>query len=406
MAELPQVSSLPLAGIRVFDMTRVLAGPYCTALLADLGAEVIKLEPPAGDEYRHVGPFRDGESALFQLTNRGKQSIAIDLRLPEGRALAQAIAATCDVAVENFRPGVAARLGLDAATLRAARPDMICAAISGFGQTGPWTGLPAYDLVVQALSGLMAVTGEDGGAPLKVGESFGDLAGGLFASWAILAALLRRARGGAGATLDISMHDALFSLLPTAHAQYLFAGHEPARVGNRHPLSTPFGCYGARDGLVAIAVLNDKHFAALAALIGHPGLPDDPRFATDAARTTHEPALKALIEAWLADLATDAAIAALTARGIPCAPIRSFAEAATSAQTRERALIGSADHPRLGPVPLVGQPVRFDAEKPLATTAAPGLGADAGAILARVLNLSPDRIAALQAAGIVTGGRT
>lgn len=392
----------PLSGLRVFDMTRVLAGPYATALLADLGAEVIKLEPPAGDEYRHIGPFVQGESALFQLTNRGKQSIAIDLRLPQGQKLAQGIAATCDVAVENFRPGVAAKLGLDAATLRARRPDMVYASVSGFGQTGPWTGLPAYDLVVQALSGLMAVNGDEGGGPLKVGESFGDLMGGLFASWAIMAALLRRSRTGEGATIDVSMHDALFSLLPTAHAQYLYAGREPARSGNRHPLSTPFGCYAARDGLVAVCVLNDKHFAAFSALIGHPGLPADPRFASDSARTDNEPALKALIEGWSRGLSADEAVAVLEATGIPCAPIRGFAAAAASPQVAARELIGTLSHPTLGPAKVVGQPVRFDGAKPLATRAAPALGADATAILAQI-GLGAADIARLKADNVITG---
>lgn len=395
------MSSALLAGIRVFDMTRVLAGPYCTALLADLGAEVIKLEPPTGDEYRHIGPFKGGESALFQLTNRGKQSIAIDLRQPEGQKLAQNIAATCGVVVENFRPGVAAKLGLDAATLRARSPDMIYASISGFGQTGPWTGLPAYDLVVQALSGLMAVNGDEDGGPLKVGESYGDLMGGLFASWGIMAALVRRATTGEGATLDVSMHDALFSLLPTAHAQLLYGNREPARTGNRHPLSTPFGCYAVQDGLVAICVLNDKHFAAFAALIGHPGLPADPRFASDSARTGHEPALKALIEDWSRALPADDAIAVLTAAGIPCAPIRSFAAAATSPQIEARDLITTLFHPALGPVPVVGQPVRFDGAKPVASSPAPGLGADAAAILS-TLGLGPAEHARLKAAGILT----
>lgn len=396
------MAEAPLTGLRVLDLTRVLAGPYATAMLADLGAEIIKLEPPAGDEYRHIGPFRDGESALFQLTNRGKKSIVIDLRGAEGQALAREIALSCDVVVENFRPGVAARLGLDAATLRAARPSLIHASVSGFGQSGPWTALPAYDLVVQALSGLMSVTGEEGGGPLKVGESLGDLAGGLFASWAILAALVGRARHGRGATIDVAMHDALFALLPTAQAQYFFAGREPARVGNRHPLSTPFGCYATQDGMVAICVLNDKHFAAFATLIGRPDLPGDPRFASYSARTEHEPALKAMIEGWLAGTATEQAVGLMSAAGIPCAPIRSFAEAAASEQARDRGLVASLPHPRLGSVPVVGQPVVFDGEKPVAASAAPDLGADGAAILA-ALGIAPDRIAALRDAGILGG---
>ena len=395
---------LPLAGIRVFDMTRILAGPYSTALLADLGAEVIKLEPPTGDEYRHIGPFCDGESALFQLTNRGKKSIAIDLRLAEGQRLAQDIAATCDVTIENFRPGVAAKFGLDSASLRARHPKMIYASISGFGQTGPWTNLPAYDLVVQALSGLMAVNGEEGGNALKVGESYGDLMGGLFASWAILAALFRRAKTGEGAAIDVAMHDALFSLLPTAHAQFLYAGREPKRIGNRHPLSTPFGCYAASDGLIAICVLNDKHFAAFSSIIKQPDLPSDQRFASDSARTINELALKALIEAWLRPLSAEFAVDLLEAAGIPCALIRTFMDAAQSEQTNARELISTLPHPKLGNVQVVGQPVFFDGVKPVASIVAPALGADADAILGPDgLGFPPAEIARLKALGVIRG---
>ena len=195
----------PLSGIKVLDLSRVLAGPYCTALLADLGAEVVKVEPPAGDDYRHIGPFKDGESALFTLNNRGKKSVVLDLKKPADLELAQALAARVDVVVENFRPGVAARLGLGAETLRKANPGLIYCSISGFGQEGPFKDLPAYDLVVQAMSGLMAATGEEGGAPLKAGESIADLVAGLFASWSIMAALVRRNATGQGAVLDIAM---------------------------------------------------------------------------------------------------------------------------------------------------------------------------------------------------------
>src|SRR5690606_14259796 len=233
----------PLSGIRVLDLSRVLAGPYCTALLADLGAEVIKLEPPAGDDYRHIGPFRDGESALFTLNNRRKKSLALDLKQPEDQPIARAVAARADVVAAYSRPGVAARLGLGAETLRAANARLVYCSISGFGQAGPFRDLPAYDLVVQAMSGLMAGTGEEGGAPLKTGESIADLIAGLFASWSIMAALVQRERTGQGATLDVAMYDALFSMLTTSHALHFYAGALPQRVGNRHPLSTPFGCF-------------------------------------------------------------------------------------------------------------------------------------------------------------------
>ena len=371
----------PLSGIKVLDLSRVLAGPYCTALLADLGAEVIKLEPPSGDDYRHVGPFKDGESALFTLNNRGKKSIALDLKKPEDMRLAQALAARVDVIVENFRPGVAARLGLGAEALRKADPRLIYCSISGFGQEGPFKDLPAYDLVVQAMSGLMAATGEEGGAPLKTGESIADLVAGLFASWSIMAALVQRNATGQGATLDVAMYDALFSMLTTSHAQHLYSGILPGRVGNRHPLSTPFGCFATSDGQVVVAVLNSGQFERLAALIGKPEIAADPRFASDSSRTEHEPALRALIEAWSSVQTTEMAVAALAAQGLPTAPIWDITKAIDNDHARTRGLVSQLAHPVLGQAPVVGQPVRFDSGKPLAATAAPGLGCDLEAVL-------------------------
>ncbi|WP_347267644.1 CoA transferase [Paracoccus sp. (in: a-proteobacteria)] len=372
----------PLQGIRVLDLSRVLAGPYATALLADLGAEIIKLEPPAGDDYRHIGPFKDGESALFTLNNRGKQSLVLDLKAPADLVLAQDIAARVDVVVENFRPGVAARLGMDAETLRAANPRLIYCSISGFGQQGPFRDLPAYDLVVQAMSGLMAASGEEGGAPLKAGESVADLIAGLFASWAIMAALVGRSATGQGATLDVAMYDALFSMLTTSHALHLYAGQLPARVGNRHPLSTPFGCFATGDGQVVIAVLSARQFAALAALIGAPEAAQDPRFASDEGRTAHEPEIRALIEGWSRGLSTEQAVAALAGAGLPAAPIWDIAQAAASDHAAARGLVSQLPHAVLGTAPTVGQPVRFDGEKPIAATSAPRLGGDRAAILA------------------------
>lgn len=372
----------PLSGIKVLDLSRVLAGPYCTALLADLGAEVIKIEPPAGDDYRHIGPFKDGESALFTLNNRGKKSIVLDLKKPADLELAQALAARVDVVVENFRPGVAARLGLGAEALRRANPGLVYCSISGFGQDGPFKDLPAYDLVVQAMSGLMAATGEEGGAPLKAGESIADLVAGLFASWSIMAALVQRNATGQGAVLDIAMYDALFSMLTTSHAQHFYGGVLPGRVGNRHPLSTPFGCFKTSDGQVVIAVLNGGQFERLAALIGRPEIAGDPRFASDSSRTEHEPALRALIEVWSARLTTEEAVAALAAQGLPAAPIWTIAKAADNEHAAMRGLVGTLSHPSLGRVPVVGQPVRFDGSKPLAATAAPRLGGDIAAVLA------------------------
>lgn len=371
----------PLTGIRVLDLSRVLAGPYCTALLADLGAEIIKLEPPAGDDYRHIGPFLDGESALFTLANRGKKSIVLDLKAPADLKLAQEIADRVDVVVENFRPGVAARLGLGAETLRARNPRLIYCSISGFGQEGPFKDLPAYDLVVQAMSGLMAATGEEGGTPLKTGESIADLIAGLFASWSIMAALVQRNATGEGTALDIAMYDALFSMLTTSHAQHLYSGVLPTRVGNRHPLSTPFGCFATKDGQVVIAVLNGGQFERLAVLIGKPEIAGDPRFASDSSRTENEPVLRAMIEEWSKSLTTEAAVAALAGQGLPTAPIWDIAKAAANEHAAARGLVTELPHPVLGRAPVVGQPVRFDGHKLVAGTSAPRLGGDLDEVL-------------------------
>lgn len=391
----------PLAGLRVFDMTRVLAGPFATALLADLGAEVIKLEPPGGDTYRHIGPFKEGESALFLLVNRGKRSLALDLAAPDGRAVALSVASACDVVVENFRPGVAERLGLGPGDVRARRPDIVYARISGFGQDGPWRDRPAYDLVVQALSGLMAATGEEDGPPLRAGESIADLAAGLYAAWAILAALVRRMRTGEGAVIDVAMFDALFSLLPTSHALHFFAHEVPRRTGNRHPLSTPFGGFRAADGHLVIAVLTEEQFARLAEAIGRPELTSDPRFASDAARTRNEPALRAIIEGWTAGRPVAEAVACLTQAGVPAAPILDIAAASASEQTRARGLIRRLPHARLGDYPAVTQPVRFDGRAPAVASGAPAFGAASKDVLTRLAGLDEAAIAGLRAAGIL-----
>lgn len=373
----------PLAGLRILDLTRVLAGPFCTALLADLGAEVIKLEPPQGDDYRHIGPFVQGESALFTLMNRGKQSIVLDLKDPAAQATARAIALHCDVIVENFRPGVASRLGLGP-ELRVEKPSLIYASISGFGQSGPAAHLPAYDLVAQAMSGLMAATGEEGGAPLKVGESYGDLMAGLYASWAILAALHKRAISGEGSTIDVAMFDALFSLLPTSHAVQFYAGKTPQRVGNRHPLSTPFGCFQCADGQAVIAVLGDRQWQALCALIARPDLAEDRALATDEGRTAEEHRIKAAIEGFTKPRLAAEVVALLAAAGIPTAEVQTLAEAAASPHAQARGLVTDLPHPTLGTAKTVGQPVRFDGEKPIAGRSAPALGADTAAILNRL----------------------
>ena len=384
----------PLRDVRVLDFTRVLSGPFATALLADLGADVLKVEPPQGDDYRHIGPFRDGESALFQLMNRNKQSLSLDLKQPGAQALVRRLAQAADVVVENFRPGVAERLGIGYPALAADNSRLVYASISGFGQSGPDRDRPAFDLVAQALSGLMAMTGDPSGPPTKVGESIGDLAAGLYCSWAILAALYERERTGRGRYIDVGLVDSLVSLLPTAMAQWMF-GIRPHRTGNRHPLSTPFAAYPAQDGYLVICVLNGSQFAGLAQCIGAPELARDPRYATDALRTQQEPVLREMIESWLARHSVQSAIAALSAAGVPAAAVTEPEQVFAGGYVRERAITSDIRHPRLGTIPGMEQPVHFSGLARGRQRPAPDLGADGERVVARWLTLSAAEARAL-----------
>jgi CoA:oxalate CoA-transferase len=372
----------PLAGIRVLDFTRVLAGPYCTALLADLGADVIKVEPPAGDDYRHIGPFAGGESVLFLAVNRGKRSIVLDLADETDLAVALALAARADVAVENFRPGVADKLGIGGEALSARNPRLVYASISGFGQTGPMAGRPAYDIIVQALCGIMSVTGQSDGPPTLIGESISDVVAGLFGSWSIMAALVERERTGRGRRLDVAMLDSMIALQPLVVARYLASGVPPARVGNRHPLSAPFGMFDASDGPFVLAVLNAKLFATLMRVTSTPDAAADPRFATDEARLANEPALRAIIEGWSRARTAKDAVAALTAAGVPAAEIQSMAQALASEQAALRDPLQAMMHPVVGAMRTLEQPVRFAGASRGGIMAAPRLDEHGAAIRA------------------------
>lgn len=394
-AHLPVTSDGPLRGLRVLDFTRVLSGPFTTALLADLGAEVVKVEAPRGDEYRHVGPFRSGESALFQLVNRNKLGVVLNLKEPTSQELARRLAAVADVVVENFRPGVAARLGIGYAALAAANPRLVYASISGFGQTGERRDRPAFDLVAQAMSGLMAMTGDPTGPPTRVGESIGDLAAGLFCSWAILAALYERQRTGRGRRLDVGMVDSLVALLPTAFAQWMFGASAPTRTGNRHPLSTPFGTYRVRDGYIVICVLNGVQFQNLASCIGHPELTEDSRFASDELRTRHEQSLTPLIEGWLATRTAVSAARELNEAGVPASTIQEPKTVFAGDYVVDRQLLTHVQHPVLGSIPMMEQPVHFGGHARGRQRAAPPLGADSARVLRRWLGMSADEAAAL-----------
>ncbi|WP_113911525.1 CaiB/BaiF CoA transferase family protein [Roseovarius dicentrarchi] len=374
----------PLAGVRVLDFTRVLAGPYCTAMMADLGADVIKVESIHGDDYRHVGPFQDGESLLFQAVNRGKRSIVLDLKTAEGVATAKALLRETDVLVENFRPGVMDKLGLGAAGLMAEFPELIYVSVSGFGQTGPNAKKPAYDIILQAMSGLMDATGEPGGQPTMVGEAVADVAGGLFAAWGTMVALFDRSRTGKGRHVDVGLFDALTSMMPTLACRTLMNGEAPSRTGNRHPLSAPFGTYRAQDGHFAVAVLNDRLFATFCNVIEQPDLASDARFASDTLRRTNEPALADHIERWAATHSVADIVNRLSADGIPAAEIQSVAQAWSSPQAEQRALASDVQHPVLGQLRVPEQPVHFSGAPRGGRMAAPALNGDAADILALI----------------------
>ncbi|MCU4162154.1 CoA transferase [Acidiphilium sp. AL] len=373
----------PLQGIRVLDFTRVLAGPYCTALFADLGADVLKIEPPNGDDYRHIGPFhKDGSSAVFEAVNRGKRSIVLDLATADHRTIALELASGADVVVENFRPGVADKLGIGWATLSRHNPRLVYASISGFGQNGPNALRPAYDIIIQAMSGIMAVTGDPDGPPTLIGESIADVVCGLFGSWAILAALVERDRTGSGRYIDIAMFDAMMALQPLVVARYLATGVAPQRMGNRHALSVPFGAFAARDGTFVLAVLNDKLFTALAHLIGKPELVVNPRFASDSQRAANEAELRADIESWSRPLTASEAVSALVAAGVPAAEVMDTAQALASSQATARPLLQELAHPDLGRTFVPEQPARFQNASRGGLKAAPRLSEHTHAVLA------------------------
>lgn len=390
-----------LSGIRVLDLTRMLAGPLCTALLADIGADVIKIEnPEGGDDARHFFPRKGDESTYFMLLNRGKKSVTLDLKSKEGLRLIEALVDKSDVLVENFRPGTAKRLGIDYERLSAINPRLIYASISGFGQSGPLSHQPSYDIIAQAMSGLMSITGSPDGPPTRVGESIGDIIAGLYASWGILAALQARTRSGRGQHLDIAMLDSLFSLLVTALSQYLFTGIVPQRVGNRHPVSTPFDTYRASDGLAVIAVANNPLFGRLAEAIGRPELSTDERFSSDDRRTANEPALRAVIEGWTSGRTVAEIIEQVGRVGVPVSPIWTVAQAAESDHVRYRGFVREVEHPTAGEIKLVGQPVHFS-ESATHVAAPPLLGEHTEMVLHAILGLGKETIAKLRAKRVI-----
>jgi CoA:oxalate CoA-transferase len=370
----------PLAGIVVVDLTRVLAGPYCTMVLSDLGAQVVKVErPEVGDDARHIGPFVEGKSAYFESINRGKRSIALDLKAADEKAIFDRLLAHADVLIENYRPGTMEKLGYGWETLSARYPRLIMASTSGFGQTGPQRGRAAYDMVVQGMGGIMSLTGHPGGPPTRVGTSVGDITAGLFTAIGIASALYERAQTGRGRRIDVSMLDCQVAILENAIARYFATGAVPGPMGARHPSITPFEAFATADAHIIIAAGNDQLFARLARTLGNPDWTEDTRFATNAARTENADALKQVIEAALAPHTTDHWLAVLDEAGVPSGPINDVAGALAEPQIAARGMVGAIDGTRLK---VAGNPIKLDGvSDPHSFAPASALDGDREAIL-------------------------
>jgi crotonobetainyl-CoA:carnitine CoA-transferase CaiB-like acyl-CoA transferase len=392
-------------GVRVLDLSRMLAGPYGSMLLADQGAEVIKIEEPdGGDPMRVMGPpfLPEGESAYFLSINRNKKSIALDLTMPAGRDVFLDLAAQSDVVWENFRPGVMDRLGLSDAALAAANPRLVLCSISAYGQDGPYRDWPAFDLALQAMGGAMSLTGEEGGRPVRMGLPMGDLAGGMFGAFAVAGALFRRARTGQGARVDLSLLDCQVSLL-TYVAQYFWAdGRVPGRMGSGHASVVPYQALATRDGHLIIAIFAEKFWGGFCRAVEHPEWEGDGRFATNRARLAHRETLMALVEAVFRDRATEDWLARLHAAGVPAAPILGVDRVLSDPQVRHRRMVVDVDHPRHGPLPTLGTPVKVDGAMELPVTAAPRLGEHTEAVLGGLLKYPAERLAALRRDGVIT----
>jgi formyl-CoA transferase len=381
---MPAETSLPLDGIRVLDLTHALAGPYCTMLLGDLGADVIKLEPPTGDHSRQWGPpFIGTESSYFLSVNRNKRSVVLDLKHAGARSAARALALVSDVVVESFKPGTAERLGLGPKELRARKPDLVYASISGYGQNQPT--LAGYDQIAQGTSGLMSVTGTADGPPLKVGVPVGDITAGMFATHAILAALVARSRTGQGAYIDVALNDALLAL-HTYQAGRLFAtGTAPGREGNHHATIAPYGTFEVSDGFINLAVGSDAQYQRFCEALGAPELASDPRFTTNAQRQEARLELTREIEQRLQRGSRAEWLERLERHGIPAGPILDLKEAFSSPLATEREMRIEVTHPVAGEISQVGAPWKLDGQSSPIRLAPPGLGQHTAAVLREVL---------------------
>ncbi|MEI6302792.1 MAG: CaiB/BaiF CoA-transferase family protein [Betaproteobacteria bacterium] len=405
--------AMPLSGVRVLDLSRILAGPWAAQTLADLGAEVIKVEHPAGDDTRGWGPpfmadpssDERGDAAYFFAANRGKKSITIDFTKPEGAALVRGIVEKSDVLLENFKVGGLKKYGLDYAAMAALNPRLVYCSITGFGQTGPYATRPGYDFLIQAMGGLMSITGErdgrPGGGPQKVGVAITDVMTGLYATIGIMGALRSRDSSGRGQHLDLALMDVQIAALANQASSYLATGKAPVRLGNEHPSISPYQSLPASDGFFILAIGNDTQFRSFCEAAGHPELADDARFRSNSDRVGNRDALTALLSAITRQRKIDEWTGAMEKAGVPCGPINSLDRVFADPHVRARGIQVELQHPRYGAVPSVANPIRFS-ETPIQYTAAPpNLGADTRGVLEGLLNKSAAEVDALSQAGVI-----
>ena len=398
----------PLEGIRVLDLTWVLAGPFASMILCDLGADVIKIErPPYGDAARLTGPFVNGQSCYFFSINRGKRSICLDLKAERGKELFLRLVEASDVVMENFTPGTMDKLGLGHDVLQKRNPRLIYAATSGFGQTGPDRLRPAFDIVVQGMGGVMSITGEPDGPPVRPGLSLGDIAAGLYTAIGVLATLHEREKSGRGQLIDIAMLDCQIAILENAFVRYFATGELPKAIGTRHPIATPFQAFPTKDGWIVLALSwgVENQWELFCATIGRVDMIDDPRFDTPYLRTEHHAELEPILNEAMRQKTTSEWLREFDAIGLPCGPLNNIAQAAEHPQVVARRMLVEVEHPRTGPLKLPDTPVKLSRTPGGIKGPPPALGQDTYVVLSSLLGLSAEELDELAGAGVIVGPR-
>ena len=392
----------PLKGIRVLDLTRILAGPYATMILGDLGAEVIKIEQPGvGDEARDFGPFKNDFSLYFMSVNRGKKSLTLNLKAPRGKALFLELVKQSDILVENFRPGTMKKLGLDYESLKAHHPSLLYAACSGFGQTGPYATRGAYDMIIQGMGGIISITGEPDRPPVRVGTSIGDITSALFTTIGVLSALRHRDQTGEGQLIDVGMLDCQVAILENAMVRYFSTGEIPQPLGRRHPAITPFEVFESADGYVVLAIGNNELWRKFCEHVNRPELIDDERFHTNALRTENHEELFPILADLMHQCTTDEWVEALEAIGVPCGPVNTVDKVANDPQVLAREMIAEVEHDTTGVVQIPGIPIKLSETPGQIDAPAPNLGEHTEEVLTGLLGMGAEEVNRLKQEGVV-----